>query len=104
LKISKSKFRGEKKMKNLKNFAAMIVMVTVMGVSSSFAGIMLGDRSINNGDTRDVTPCTVPVANGGILLGDFAGILLGDFAGILLGDKAAPTCGGAVTEGILLGD
>jgi hypothetical protein len=92
-------------MKNLKNIAAMIVMVTVMGVSSSFAGILLGDRSINNGDTRDNQPCaTAPAVNAGILLADFAGILLADFTGILLGDKAAPTCTGAVTEGILLGD
>ena len=92
-------------MKNLKNIAAMIVMVTVLGVSSSFAGILLGDRSISNDNPRDNQPCTAaPAVNSGILLADFAGILLADFTGILLGDKVAPTCDTPVTEGILLGD
>ncbi len=99
-------------MKSVKNILAMVAMVTVMGVSSSFAGVYWADR---NGDgTNDTKVCTKDgdSANGGILIGDFAaslgGILIGDFAatGILIGDLAdGDTCGSdSVNGGIMIGD
>ena len=98
-------------MKSVKNILAMVALVTVMGVSSSYAGVYWADR---NGDVR--TTCTKDdaSANGGILVGDFAaslgGILVGDFAatGILVGDLAGdtPICSGndSANGGILVGD
>ncbi len=96
-------------MKSVKNILAMVAMVTVMGVSSSFAGVYWADR---NGEVR--TSCTKDEsANGGILIGDFAaslgGILIGDFAatGILIGDLAdtPATCGNdSANGGIMIGD
>lgn len=97
-------------MKSVKNILAMVAMVTVMGVSSSFAGVYWADR---NGDVRTVCTKDGGSANGGILIGDFAaslgGILIGDFAatGILIGDLAdtPAACGSdSANGGIMIGD
>ena len=98
-------------MKSVKNILAMVALVTVMGVSSSYAGVYWADR---NGDgTNDTKVCTKDdSANGGVTIGDFAaslgGILVGDFAatGILVGDLTdSDTCDSdSVNGGILVGD
>ncbi|HEV7643877.1 MAG TPA: hypothetical protein VGO50_08065 [Pyrinomonadaceae bacterium] len=95
-------------MKSVKNILAMVAMVTVMGVSSSFAGVYWADR--NGGDTNVCTK-DGDSANGGILIGDFAaslgGILIGDFAatGILIGDLADDACSSdSANGGIMIGD
>jgi virulence family protein len=94
-------------MKNLKNIIATLVLVSVMGVSTSFAGgIYIMDRATPKSDAP--APCEVKdggeVINGGIMVG-LTGIMVG-LTGIMVGVAMdAPSCtGGTMTnDGIMVG-
>ena len=90
-------------MKNLKNILATLVLVTVVGASSSFGGVFITDRSVN--DTREGCKATPTMSTGimlgaeGIMLG-VEGIMLG-LEGIMLGVTRSGCS--AQSEGIMLG-
>lgn len=96
-------------MKSVKNIVAMLVLVTVMGVSSTFGGIYMTDRSVN-GDVRtnSNTVCVDKdgaVINTGILVTSFTGILVTAITGVptTINTNDVPACNDGITnEGILV--
>jgi hypothetical protein len=102
---AKLKKLEEKKMKNLKNILATLVLVTVMGVSSSLAGVFVTDRA--NTDTRTQGCKANPTLSTGIMIGTegimigLEGIMIG-LEGLLMSDRANVPCS-AATEGIMIG-
>lgn len=86
-------------MKNLRNMFAAILLVTVMSVTTTFAG----DGILVAGFAGDDNPCVEEVkatTNSGILVAGFTGILVAGFTGILVagfnGEESAEgndTCG-----------
>jgi len=94
-------------MKNLKNILASILLVTVIGVSTSFGGVYYADKTNDPKSTANV-PCSVKddgeVVNNGILIAGFSGILIAGLTGILIAGLAsdAPSCDGITNEGILI--
>ena len=91
-------------MKNLKNILAMLVLVTVMGVSTSFGGVYVIERT-NNNDTRGCTPKVGTVYNTGILIAGEGILIAGEgiliaLEGLIMSDRANTPC--VATEGILI--
>ena len=90
-------------MKNLKSIFAMLAMVTVMGVSSSFGGVYIIDRSAtqcvqDNGSSQGTG---IMLGVEGIMIGGrgLEGIMIGGLEGIMIGGKSDTPC----TEGIMIG-
>ena len=95
-------------MKNLKKMATMLVLVTVMGVSSTFGGVYLTDRNVNaevkvadvtvtNGCTNGGGSINTGVMLGGVMLG---GVMLG---GVMLGGVMLGGAGSIGDEPCVLG-
>lgn len=76
-------------MKNLKKMFAMMMLVTVMGVSSTFGGVYLAERG--RGVTE--TPTTNTCANGGSING---GVIL---SGVIL---SGVILSGVILSGVIL--
>ena len=90
-------------MKNLKNTLATLVLVTIMGVSTSFAtGLYVNDSRSCNSKVSYSTGILIADSTG-ILIADTVGILIADAAGLLISDRANVPCV-AATEGILIAD
>jgi hypothetical protein len=89
-------------MKNVKSIFAMLVLVTVMGVSSTFgSGIYLGDRSINN--QGEPTCSSTDTALTAIL--DNTGIIIAGLTGIIIagkGDVQEQPCTATAKDGIII--
>jgi hypothetical protein len=88
-------------MKNVKSIFAMLVLVTVMGVSTFGSGIYLGDRSINNqGEptcTSTDSALTAVLDNTGIIIAGLTGIII---AG--KGDVQEQPCTATAKDGIII--
>jgi len=111
-----------RKMKNIKNIVAAILVVATLSVSTVFAdGIIVGNRDgiiVGNRDGIIVgnaagTPCT---GDGGIIVGNrdgiivgnvvaaLGGIIVGNFAGGIIVGNVVATDGGTCRDGMLISD
>ena len=84
-----------KKMKNMRNIVAAIVMATILSVSTTFAdGVVVGGKSgvVVGGKTQvgcsETKPGVVSTITG-ILISGFTGILVFDRSGIMIADRSS---------------
>ena len=88
-------------MKNLKNMAAAMVMMVVLGVGvvSADPGLLISDRT-----TPTQQPCIGGVLqNAAGVINGLGGLLISDFTGIIIIDATNPGCVQA-TDGIIIID
>lgn len=96
-------------MKSMRNIAAAIVMVTGLGVSTTFAGdgiviggkdgIVIGGKVKAEQTTKSNGCVQTSKTNAGILVGELTGIVIGGFTGIVIGGFTGIVIGGATGNG-----
>ena len=78
-------------MKNMRNIAAAIVMVTFLAVGTTFAGdgILVGGKSdgILVGGRAQTSGCQTPKSAAGILIADITSVVVEAFTGVAVAGK-----------------